>query len=158
MNRGKYSRRHGASLWREIVENANGCKSSVWLLRVSQALWFRVPQVSSQERNSQDFWFLEDPRQLFTCHLQTPPACFAGRVILVKDSFRALGNRCEHDPLVQPDSTGQILEKKKGNFFFFYYYYFLQAQSCHISSSSCEGILDRTSHLNNAKHHLHHRS
>lgn len=98
----------------------------MWLLCVSQALWFHMPQVSSLEVYSQDFWFLEDPRQLFTCHLQNPPVCFAGRVTLVKDSFRGLDNRCQHVPLVQPDSTGQMLEKKKSNFYFYYFYFFSQ--------------------------------
>jgi len=76
-------------------------------------------------------------------------AFLAGRLTLVKDSFGGTVNRCQRGPLMQHDSTGQILEEEKSNFFFF-----LPAQSCHISSSDCEGILDRTSHLNNAKHRL----
>lgn len=56
---------------------------------------------------------LEDLRQLFKCPLQNPPVCFVGRVTLVKDSFRGLDSRYQHGPLVQPDSPGQILEKKK---------------------------------------------
>lgn len=93
--------------------------------------------------------FLEDLWQLSTCHLQNPPIFFADRLTLVKDSFGGMDNRCQSGPSRSMAAQGKYWRRRKATFFFF-----SPALTCHISSSSCEGILDRTSHLNNAKHRL----
>lgn len=47
----------------------------------------------------------------------------------MEDSFRGLDNRCEHGPLVQPNSTGQMLQKEKSNFLKKYYFFFSQLRA-----------------------------
>lgn len=116
MNRGKYSRRHRASLWREIVENANGwkrvqCDDFVFHKRCG----FMCPR-SALMRFTEEI----SGRPMATFHiLSSKSSRFLCRQIHSCEGLLQGGmdNRCQYGLPTQHDSTGRILEKRKSNFF-----------------------------------------
>lgn len=127
MNRGKYSPRHRASLWREIVENANGCKRVQCDCFVfHRHCGFLCPRSALRRwtAKSSDFWktcgcfshaifklllfalqaeslLWRIPSGAWVTDVSTAPSC----------SLTAQGTREEE-------------EKKKSNFFFYFHYYY----------------------------------